>query len=387
MLAPEDTTPITIANARVVASERVLWPGWMTVANGRVAQMGEGDSPASVDLDARGAWLAPGFVDMHVHGGGGAAFTIADEIASAVSFHRAHGTTTLLASLVTAPIAVLERQLLALRAAISAGDVRGVHLEGPWLSKKRAGAHDLHFLAAPDRDDVQRLLDTGVVRMVTVAPELPGAVAAMRQVVDAGAVAAIGHTDATYAQTRDGLAAGATVATHLLNAMRPLHHREPGPSLALLEAPGVTVELIADGLHVHPSVLRFVVHSVGTTRAALVTDAIAAAGQPDGDYLLGSVPVRVQNGTARVRDSDALAGSTLTMADAVRNAVQYAGLPIEDAIRMATDVPARAIGLADSAGSIRPGADADLVLLDEAANLLAVMRRGNWIKLWSDAAD
>lgn len=375
---------LTIGNARVLTPERVLAQGWVTVADGRIVRLGEGEGEAHapVDLDVGGAWLAPGFVDMHVHGGGGAAFTESDRIAAAVEFHGAHGTTTLLASLVTAPVDVLERQLGALRDAVVAGDVAGVHLEGPWLSGKRAGAHDPRFLAAPERADVQRLLDTGIVRMVTVAPELPGAVAAIRQIVDAGAVAAIGHTDATYAQTRDGLAAGATIATHVLNAMRPLHHREPGPALALLEDAGVTLEVIADGLHVHPAVIGFLVNTVGADRVALITDAIAAAGQPDGDYVLGTVPVRVHNGAARVSDTDALAGSTLTMAAAVRNAVQVVGTSMEDAIRMATSVPARAIGLADSVGSIRPGVRADLVVLDDSATVRAVMRRGAWVTPW-----
>jgi N-acetylglucosamine-6-phosphate deacetylase len=373
---------LTIANARIIGADDVLAPGWLSVVDGRIDRLGGGEPPAPADLDARGNWLAPGFVDMHVHGGGGASFAEGDEIAEAAAFHRRNGTTTLLASLVTAPIAALERQVAVLADAVSSRLIGGVHLEGPWLSPHRAGAHDPQYLRAPTRADVRQVVQSGVVRMVTLAPELPGAIEAIRDIVDAGVVAAIGHTDATYAETCAGIAAGATVATHVFNAMRPLHHREPGPAVALLEDPNVTLELINDGVHLHPSVVRLVLDAAGDERVALVTDAIAAAGAADGDFMLGSLQVHVKDGIARLTTDDALAGSTLTVASALQRAVQTLGVPLPAAVRMASSVPAGALGMASEAGSIQTGVSADLVLLDDDANLLDVMWRGEWVKGW-----
>ena len=219
----------------------------------------------------------------------------------------------------------------------------------------------------------------GAVRMVTLAPELPGGVEAVERLAEAGVVAAIGHTDATYDVARRALDAGARVGTHLFNAMRGLHHREPGPVAALLEAP-VDVELIADGVHLHPAVLRSV-FAAKPGRCVLITDAMAAAGAEDGDYELGPMTIEVREGVARLADADgqgAIAGSTLTMDAAVRHAVQEAGLPLLDVVHAASTAPARVLGLGD-VGAIEAGRRADLVVLDDDLAVVRVMRSGAWV--------
>ncbi|MCV7088876.1 N-acetylglucosamine-6-phosphate deacetylase, partial [Mycobacterium interjectum] len=273
-----------ISAGAVVLDGAVSRPGWLEVSGGRILDCGAGPPPRPADEDFPDCVVAPGFIDMHVHGGGGASYTDADGVGTAAEFHLRHGTTTTLASLVTASPAELIGGVRALATATRRGTVAGIHLEGPWLSRARCGAHDPARMRDPEPAEIDAVLTAGggAIRMVTLAPELPGALDAIRRFLDAGVVVAVGHTDATYQQTRRALAAGATVGTHLFNAMPPLHHREPGPALALLQDAGVTVELIADGVHVHPEVVRAVIRAAGPDRVALVTDAIAAAARDGG---------------------------------------------------------------------------------------------------------
>ncbi|MBZ4621168.1 N-acetylglucosamine-6-phosphate deacetylase, partial [Mycobacterium avium] len=221
----------------------------------------------------------------------------------------------------------------------------------------------------------------GAIRMVTLAPELPGADAAIRRFVDAGVVVAVGHTNADYRQTRHAIALGATVGTHLFNAMPPLHHREPGPALALLRDPRVTVELIADGVHVHPDVVHAVIDAAGPERVALVTDALAAAGRPDGAFRLGPVHIDVVAGVARVQGTTTIAGSTATM-DRLFRTVAGSGTDrdaaLAAAVQMTSTTPARALGL-DRVGSLQSGHEANLVVLDDDWRVRAVMVRGDWL--------
>jgi N-acetylglucosamine-6-phosphate deacetylase len=372
-----------LAGGKVVVPDRVLDPGWVEVVGDRLAAVGEGPPPRQADVDLSGRVLVPGFVDLHVHGGGGASYTTGDqgEATRVVGFHRRHGTTTTMASLVTVSLAELERAVGGLAELVVDGLLAGIHLEGPWLSTAHCGAHDPGLLRSPDGSEVERLLGRGrgTVRMVTLAPELEGGLAAVRRIVEGGAVAAVGHTDATYAVTREALDAGATVGTHLFNAMRPVHHREPGPVVALLEDPRATVEVIADGVHVHPAMLRRAVTAKGPERVALVTDAMAAAGMADGDYELGGLDVQVVGGVARLAAGGALAGSTLTMDAAFRVAVHEAGLPLEDAARLASTTPAGVLGLGD-VGAIEAGKRADLVVLDQDLRVAAVMAAGGWVQ-------
>ncbi|KWX02988.1 N-acetylglucosamine-6-phosphate deacetylase [Carbonactinospora thermoautotrophica] len=380
-----------LRHARLVLPGGVVEDGWLEVRSGRIAAVGAaGDAPLPRDaLDLRGHWVVPGFVDIHVHGGGGASYTTGDpeEARAAAEFHRGHGTTTTVASLVTATVADLERSVAALTDLVEDGLLAGLHLEGPYLSRARCGAHDPNLLRAPDTGEVARLLDAarGTIRMVTIAPELPGGLDVIRQLADAGVLAAIGHTDATYAQTRAAIEAGATVATHLFNGMRGMHHREPGPVIAAMADAGVTVEVINDGGHLHPAVIGVVFDAVGADRVALITDAVSAAGMPDGVYRLGPVSVRVAGGVVRLVDGGSLAGSTLTMAGAFRRTVREVGVPIEQASRAASLTPARLLGLDGRIGSIEEGKDADLVVLDDDLEVVAVMRRGEWVREFARA--
>lgn len=371
-----------LAGARVVHRAGVVEDGWLELDEGRITATGAGVPTRAPDRDLAGAWVLPGFVDVHVHGGGGASFGSGDieEARRAIGFHRRHGTTTSLASLMTAGLEDLERSLGSLAGLVEAGELAGLHLEGPFLNAARCGAHDPGLLRAPASDDLARLLAAGrgSVRMVTLAPELVGGIDAVRAVAGHAAIAAIGHTDAGYEQTRAAVDAGATVATHLFNAMRPLHHRDPGPVPALLEDERVTLELICDGVHLHPGLVHSVLALAGPDRVALVTDAISAAGAGDGDHALGGRNVRVEGGVARLAGTDTLAGSTLTMDAALRVAVG-AGVTVADASRALSATPARLLGLHERIGALEPGMDADLVVLDTDLHVEAVMRQGDWV--------
>ncbi len=353
-------------------------PGLIEIAAGRVVRAGPvvpAHDHGSPIVDLGEVTVVPGFVDVHCHGGFGAA--AAEDPLKVAGFHRDHGTTTLVASLVTQDLAIIREQVARLALFVAAGEVAGVHLEGPWLSEQYRGAHPAQWLQDPDVTEIAAVLDAGAgVRMVTIAPERTGGLDAIRMLTGRGIVAAIGHTAATFAQARDAIAAGATGATHLFNAMPPLAHRAPGPVLALLADDRVFLELVVDGVHLD---LALVVWVAGQypARVVFVTDAMAAAGQPDGTYRLGDLPVEVLDGIARVAGTGTIAGSTLTLERAVRTAIA-AGVPWETAVRAATLTPARYLNLPD-VGELRPGAWADLVVLDREWAVQRVMRHGDWI--------
>jgi N-acetylglucosamine-6-phosphate deacetylase len=364
----------------VVSRDRVLHPGWVEIERGRIRAVGEGTPPRPATAALGAVVLVPGFVDVHCHGGGGSSFgSDLDAAATAIAAHRAHGTTTLVASLVSAPVDTLRGQVDALAELVTDGQLAGVHLEGPWLSTTYCGAHDPRALRPPTRDDVQALVRPDVVRMVTLAPELDGAVDAVRATVAAGAVAAVGHTAADARIVRDALRAGASHATHLFNSMPPLHHRDPGAVLALLDS-GATLELIRDGVHVSRDLCGWLDATIDASRMIAVTDAMAAAAAPDGDYPLGALDVIVREGVARVAVSGVLAGSTAT-ADVLFHDVAH-GTTDRDLLRATAQTatnPAAALDLHD-VGELRPGAYADVVVLDRAAlTVTRVMRRGDWI--------
>ena len=392
-----------LSGGRVVTPEGVLSPGWIRLAGSRIDAVGPGEPPAPTRLprtDLGGAWVLPGFVDMHVHGGGGTSFTegTAEDARRAAEFHRRNGTTTMLASLVTAPLADLEARAAMLAGLAADGEIAGLHLEGPFLAAARCGAQDPRHMIAPDVAAFASLdaAAAGQLRVITLAPELPGATDLITAAAQAGVIAAVGHTDATADVTAAAVDAGASHATHLFNGMRPLHHREPGPVGALLDRDEVSCEVIADGVHLHDTAIRLVARAAGPGRLVLITDAMAAAGMPDGRYRLGSMWVDVAGGVARLaagtgpgtdagpgadagpRVSGAIAGSTATMASVVRHAVA-AGLPVTDVAAAASTNPARLLGLAGRTGALCPGLDADLVVCDETFGLRAVMRHGEWV--------
>ena len=288
-----------------------------------------------------------GYVDLHCHGGGGhSAEDGQNAIRGLVAAHRAHGTRGLLVSLVANPIDRLVASLADVRAvAADEPGVLGAHLEGPFLSPERSGAHDSAHLVAPDPTSVEALIAAGdgVLRMVTIAPELPGALDAIHRFVAAGVVVAVGHTDASAAISHAAFDAGATVLTHAFNAMPAITGRAPGPLGAALADERVTIEVIADGVHVHPDNLRWL-FAAAAGRVAAITDAMAAAGAADGDYRLGDLEVEVRAGRATIAGTQQLAGSTLTLDRAVEVLVE-AGVPRVAAIDAVTVVPARVLGL------------------------------------------
>ncbi|WP_131737158.1 N-acetylglucosamine-6-phosphate deacetylase [Actinomadura roseirufa] len=373
----------TLTNANLVLPDGVH-DGSLRIEDGRIAAVSPASPPPGDDIvDLGGRHVVPGFVDIHVHGGAGASYQAGrdDEVRKGVAFHRAAGTTTTMASLVTGDRRDLADAVSRLADLAADGLIAGIHLEGPYLSPARCGAHDPDLLRPPDRDEFRRLvaLGRGHVRMITLAPELPGALDLVRDAVDAGVIAAVGHTEAPGETARAAFEAGARVATHLFNAMRPLHHREGGPIAAALGDPRVTVELINDGVHVEPAVARLAFAAAGTARVALITDAMAAAGMGDGDYRLGVMDVEVRAGRATLAGGGSIAGSTITMADGFRRAVTHVGLPIEKAAEAASLTPARALGIDSRTGSLEPGKDADLLVLGPDLTVERVMKNGHWL--------
>ncbi|MGI8700299.1 MAG: N-acetylglucosamine-6-phosphate deacetylase [Nocardioidaceae bacterium] len=371
----------------VVAGGQVLAPGWLDLDRGRVVALGSGVPPRPATQGLGPVTVVPGFVDIHVHGGGGATFAAdPDDARTAVAQHRRHGTTTSLASLVTAPRDELPRLVAGAADLVDAGIVAGLHLEGPWLSQARCGAHRPDWLRDPEPAELEAVLAAGrgTIAMVTLAPERRGGLDAVRRLVDDGIVVAVGHTDGSYDQTRSAIDAGARVATHLFNAMRPIHHREPGPVVALLGDDRVVVEMIMDGVHVHPALYAGVVRQVGAERIALVTDAMAATGMPDGAYDLGSLGVTVTAGVARLTDGDSIAGSTATMDQIFRTALAAlvsGGSGPDDgllaAVRQTSATPARVLGRTGHDLSV--GGVADLVVLDAQLQVTQVMQDGVWV--------
>ncbi|WP_155375567.1 N-acetylglucosamine-6-phosphate deacetylase [Catellatospora vulcania] len=361
-------------------SGRIVTPDGVVLGSLQV----DGDRIAAIEPGTAAAdrWILPGFVDIHTHGGGGFTFTTGDAAAAreAAAFHLRHGSTTLLASLVSSPFELMRDAVLAYAPLVAEGVLAGVHFEGPYLSHARCGAQNPEFLRDPSLDELTEIIKIadGTLRMVTIAPERAGALDAIRLLAEHGVVAAVGHTDGTYAEVMAAVEAGATVGTHLFNGMRPVHHREPGPIVALLDSPAVVCELVADGVHLHDGTLAFAAHSAGSARAALITDAMAAAGMPDGEYDLGGLAVTVADRVARLARDGSIAGSTLTMDAAARQALG-AGLSITDVAAMAATTPARAIGLSAELGALRPGLRADLVELDADMHVVRVMKSGEWI--------
>ena len=357
---------------------------WVLFDGSTVSELGQGDVWRSFEADhvvdgteiaGDGALLSPGFIDLHTHGGGGHEHENgAEAVLAARDVHLQHGTTSAVISLVSAPIDLMAERVAEIAALVGTRGILGSHLEGPFLAPARKGAHDASALRSPSADDVATLLDAGAgsVRQVTLAPELAGGLDAVRRCADAGVIVAVGHTDADREVAAEAFAAGASLVTHVFNAMPPLLHRAPGPIGAALSDARVVLELIHDGVHVHDDLVRML-FAAAPGRVALVTDAMAAAGAADGEYRLGGLHVTVADGVARLADG-AIAGSTLTQDAALRRAVA-AGLSVDDALAGLTTTPAGVLGRGDL-GILSPGAAADAVLLDADLHVRGVWAAG-----------
>lgn len=387
----------TQVRGRLVTPTGVVEDGLVVVTASAIEYVGPAaaataaaDRSATVTVPHDG-YVLSGIVDVHDHGGGGASFTAgeADQIATATSEHALHGTTTMLASTVTdAPDRMLQA-VAALAEAVGRGELAGIHVEGPFLAESRCGAQDPRYLTRPDFGFTRDLLDAGQghIKVMTIAPELAGADEVIDRLLQHGVVPAVGHTDASAERVREILARTHSafghpgLVTHLFNGMPPLHHRDPGPVAGALTAAAddnVFVELIADGVHLHDDTVRMVFSLLGADRVVLVTDAMAAAGMPDGDYELGFQQVTVDDGIARIGSDGPLAGGTAHLLDVVRRCV-HAGVDIVDAVTAATRTPARAAGLDGTAGVLAPGRRADLVITDADLRPTTVMRAGEWL--------
>ena len=381
-----------LRGARLVDASTDLAAGDIVIADDTLAAVAASMPGADPDHDGDPEMTAipvddmiitPGFLDAHTHGGGGFNLHTDDpaEIAAFAAWAPSTGLTSFLVAVVGAPDALPEPQI---RAAVAACEQQGtgaepvgVFLEGPYINVARRGAHLASWLRPPDLDEVNHLLEltAGHLRLITVAPELPGAPPVIRRLVEAGATVSIGHSDATYEQTLEAIRLGVTHMTHCCNAMRPLYHRDPGPLAAVALAPQVMGELIADGVHVHPAMAAIVEKIFGPERLVVITDAQPGAGKEGATFEFAGQPLHVERGAARLVDG-AIAGSVLTMDQALRNALRMMGVSLSEAVGMLTLNPARAIHLDERKGRLRPGYDADLLLFSSDLTLQATFCRG-----------
>ncbi|UYG15981.1 amidohydrolase family protein [Brachybacterium huguangmaarense] len=370
----------------LVADAEIVWAGPTALAPGHEAARAE-------------RWdgvILPGLVDLHCHGGGGVSFpdcADVDEARRGAREHLLHGTTSLVASLVTASPEELRARTTVLAELVRSGDLAAIHLEGPFISPARKGAQNPAHIAAGDADLVTELctIAGGALATMTVAPEAEGADAVIDALARGGAVPSLGHTDATAEQMEHGIAralaalrtsgsrSALPTATHLFNGMRPIHHRDPGPALACLDAAArgeMVVELIGDGVHLAPDTVRYVMDIAGTDHVVLVTDAMAAAGMPDGRYTLGALDVTVEGAVATLTEGGAIAGGTAHLLDVVRLCVEQAGIDLAVAVRAASAVPARVLGLSDRIGALAAGRRADVLLATSDLHAGRVLRGG-----------
>jgi len=338
------------------------------------------------EVSAPASTAIPGFIDVHIHGAGGRDVMegTQDALAGVTGRLAAFGTTSLLATTVTADADDTCRAVDGISRYIGRqhetsqprADVLGIHFEGPFLSKERRGVHPEEFLQLPSSEFLQRLLQaaSGNARILTIAPELLGAMPCIDAARSLGMVVSIGHTDATYEQARAAVAHGAHHATHVYNAMRPFTHRDPGVIGAVLTTPEVTAELIADGIHVDEIAMKVLLQAKGADGVVLISDGLSATGMPDGKYMLGGLEVTVSGGVCRSAEGR-LAGSTLTLDRALRNVMKL-GVPFANAVQMLTLNPAKLLGIEFKKGVLRTGADADIVLLNDAMEIQQVWTRG-----------
>jgi len=380
-----------IHNVHIVLEDRVV-KGSVHVSDGRIAAIvpeeSSGELPRNADsVDGKGGWLLPGFIDVHVHGGFGGDFMYANSESydRITKFHASQGTTGMLATTMTASKEAIDAVLDAVAEYQQSGNqyapLLGVHLEGPFISEKWPGAQNPAYILDPQLEWLKEWNEKhpGMVKLLTLAPEKNNSKEAIAWMSENGIIAAAGHTDAVYEEVKAAADVGLTHAVHTYNAMRGLHHREPGTLGAVLTDDRIYAEIIADGEHVHPAAIALLLAAKPLDRVIIVTDAIEAAGMPDGSYELGGLAVVVKNGTARLREGNALAGSSLTMIRAFRYMLNNTKLGILEVSQLASGNPARELGIFDRTGSIAEGKQADLVLADADFNVECTWVQGRTV--------
>ena len=376
-----------IENGMVITPSKTIEKGVVVFEDGKITavdQRNQLEVPENAKvIDASGKIVAPGFVDIHVHGGKGrdvmdASYEAIEEIAK---FLVSHGTTSFVPTTISAPRSGLLRTVKAVKAAMEkvtdGAEVLGIHLEGPYINLEKRGAHDADYVRHPSIDEFEEIWEASnhTVKIVTLAPELDGSNLLIQKLRELGILASIGHSNATYTQTVNAIKHGIQHATHMFNRMSGFDPREPGVVGAVLVHDELTAELICDSIHVHPAAMELLTRVKGSKKVVLVTDAIRAAGMPDGEYALGKQRIIVKDGVSRLESGD-FAGSTLTMDSAVRNMTKLVGTPLQTAVKMATINPAVVINVDKNKGSLEPGKDADIVIIDDEINVHMTIAKG-----------
>lgn len=366
-MAPQRTW---IIGGDLLAPEQTLLQHALLIEKGKIAAIAPSPSISPDDhvIDAAGYFVAPGFIDVHVHGAVGRDAMDArhESLHEMARFFASHGVTSFYPTTMTDSHEAISAALQAIATCPQPDDgaqILGTHIEGPYLNVKYKGAQPAKFFRPPDPAEYRLWLETGVLRLITIAPEIEGALPMIAELSGQGVEFAVGHSAAIYEEVLQAVDAGLRQATHTYNAMLGLHHREPGTLGAVLADDRIYAQIICDGIHVHPAAVKILIHAKGPQKVILITDSIPAAGLRDGNYMLGAQPVKVEDGIAQT-PGGALAGSTLTYDQGLRNIMEYSGLSLAEALPMATSIPAEAMGLSGQKGALIPGADADIVLLD-----------------------
>lgn len=387
---------VVLRNVRVITPYRDIARGYISIADGRIVEVGEEPYRNRGDfygLSLDGFTIGPGFVDTHIHGSFGVDLSTA-RVSDVELLSRKlpmFGVTSFVPTSYTLPRDLLVsfcRNIYSASRSSTGARVVGIHLEGPYINPEKAGAQNPEYARPADIEELEELLEVsgGLLRSVTLAPEIEGGLDLVRYAVSRGVVVQVGHTNASYSKTVEAITLGASKATHLYNAMSGFHHRNPGAALALLQSDGVYLEIIADFIHVAPEVVDFTIRYASHCRVVLVTDSIAAAGMPDGTYRLGGVEIEVSGGVARVAGRDVLAGSTLTMDRALANILSL-GYSLREAFFMASTAPAKSLGLSSEIGLLLPGRRADLVILDRKLNVVATVVGGRIVYVRDEYRD
>lgn len=375
-----------IVNCKLITPSRTINNGVIVMNGDKIVSLGERRAVriprCATKLDVHGCFVAPGFIDVHVHGARGEDFSTADEtgIKKILKGHSKFGTTSLLPTLVPMPERNIEKAIRVIRnvmkEAPSDAEILGVNMEGPYLSPLKKGALSGRYLQKSSSTTIRLVNDIrDMLRIMVVAPELPGTSKLIRHLHKLGVVVSVGHSAASYGEVEKAAGIGLSDVTHVFNAMGSLHHRSPGAVGVALVDDRLTCEVIADGIHLHPAILKLLVKAKGPDKLILITDAIAGTGMPSGKYSLGGEAVIVEKGHATLKDGT-IAGSLLTMNKAVRNMCKYAGVTLQQAVGMATINPARVIGVDDRKGTLTRGKDADIVVFDKDINVKMTIVHG-----------